>query len=110
VDLSDSSVDVLTYTYSFSNTKSGIVFGSSGCYQNSVKNFQNKGKTLLGLYGLNSCYIPINDSCYRVGKMTITRYDVANKIFAGEFNCKIIHNSCSDTVFITNGRFDKKIQ
>ena len=41
--------------------------------------------------------------------MKTTQYDLQNRIFSGEFECTIIGDGCTDTVRITNGRFDKKL-
>jgi hypothetical protein len=49
------------------------------------------------------------DSLYRNGTLKITRYDLQNGIFSGEFECKIYHPDFNDTLRITNGRFDKKL-
>lgn len=35
--------------------------------------------------------------------------DTLNGIFSGEFECTIVGNNCTDTIRITNGRFDKKL-
>ena len=63
----------------------------------------------MGIFYINGCYIPVNDTCYRKGYLKMTKYDVPNRIFSGEFECTIIGDGCTDTVRITNGRFDKKL-
>lgn len=49
------------------------------------------------------------DSLFRSGVLKITRHDLQNGIFSGEFECEIYHPDFSDTLRITNGRFDKKL-
>jgi len=42
--------------------------------------------------------------------MKITRYDLVNKIFSGEFEFQFVNPNCGhgDTIFIKQGRFDLK--
>ena len=41
------------------------------------------------------------------GLIKVTRYDFANKINSGTFNCKVVNSSnINDTIEIKNGRFD----
>ena len=46
----------------------------------------------------------------KTGFMKITRYDLVNKIFSGEFEFQFVNPDCGidDTVFIKQGRFDLK--
>lgn len=46
---------------------------------------------------------------FRSGELTITLFDRANRIVAGKFNTTLFNPSCSDTIKITNGRFDIKL-
>ena len=43
-----------------------------------------------------------------IGSLNITRYDLQNRIFSGTFDFTI-YKAGSDTIKITNGRFDKKL-
>ncbi|NCU05172.1 MAG: hypothetical protein GXC73_14425 [Chitinophagaceae bacterium] len=105
VDASDSSLDIRTYNFETS-LKSQITFGSSGLYSNISLPFIHIGRTTLGIANISNCYIPVNDSVYRKGELKITRYDLQNGVVSGEFNCTIYKQGCTDTVRITNGRFD----
>lgn len=108
VDGMDSSLDIRTYNFETSK-KLQITFGSSGLYSGINLPFYHAGRSTLGIAKINNCYIPVNDSVYRKGELKITRYDLQNGIVAGEFNCVIYKQGCTDTVRITNGRFDKKV-
>ena len=83
-----------------------------GLYTGAEKPFSKRFSSyssVLGIIDINSCYISVNDTCYRRGFLKISKYDIANRIFSGEFECTIIGDGCTDTVRITNGRFDKKL-
>ncbi len=108
VDASDSSLDIRTYNFE-TTVKLQITFGSSGLYSGINLSFNHVGRSTLGIANINNCYIPVNDSVYRKGELKITRYDLQNGVVAGEFNCVIYKQGCTDTVKITNGRFDKKL-
>ena len=57
---------------------------------------------------INNCFTPAGDTTVKKwGDAVITKFDNANKIVSGNFNCKFKTQTC-DTVFITNGRFDFK--
>lgn len=110
VDPGDSTIDIRTFSYVFANgVKSEIFFGSNITKGTGVFPFSNRGKVSLGVFKINFCYIPSSDSCYRKGNLIISRYDLQKGIFSGEFECTIVGNNCTDTIRITNGRFDKKL-
>ena len=48
---------------------------------------------------------------FRSGAFNLTKYDLANGIFAGTFEFKLFNptSNCGDTFRITNGRFDMKL-
>lgn len=108
VDPIDSSLGIRTYNFETSN-KLQLTIGSYGLYSGISLPFTISDKTKLGLLYIYDCYIGVNDSVYRSGNLKITRYDLQNGIVSGEFGCIIYDSSCTDTVRITNGRFDKKL-
>ena len=56
---------------------------------------------------IDSCEIDAYDTTiYRIGEMTITKFDTSNGIISGTFWATIYSPSCKDTLKITNGRFD----
>ncbi|MEO6683155.1 MAG: hypothetical protein ABIN48_10060 [Ginsengibacter sp.] len=110
VDPANSIIDIRTFSYDFvSGVKSQIFFGSSISKSTGIFSFSNKGEVSLGIFKIMSCYIPSADSCYRKGNLIVSRYDLQNGIFSGEFECIIFGNNCTDTIRITNGRFDAKL-
>lgn len=48
---------------------------------------------------------------YKIGSMTISKYDAIARIFSGTFEFKLYNaqSLCGDTIRITNGRFDVKL-
>ncbi|MCU0321575.1 MAG: hypothetical protein MUE72_04120 [Chitinophagaceae bacterium] len=111
-DPSDSSIDVRTYNMNFNGLKAHLFFGGGGLYNGSIKQFGKRfssNTSVLGILYINSCYVSVNDTCYRRGYLKMNRYDIQNRIFSGEFECIIIGDGCTDTVRITKGRFDKKL-
>lgn len=69
----------------------------------------------VGIYfDLTNCFFApgtINyHSYYAIGSLSITKYDLANKIFSGTFEFTLFDPATScDTIRITQGRFDKKL-
>ncbi len=58
---------------------------------------------------LNTCgTVAYDTTILKIGGGVLTRYDQANRIFSGTFNCKFKTLTC-DTVYITDGRFDFKL-
>lgn len=108
IDGIDSSLDIRTYNLE-TTLKLQLTFGAMGLYTGLNIPFVNKGTTILGIANIYNCYIPVNDSVYRQGELKISRFDLQNGVVSGEFNCIIYKQACTDTVRITNGRFDKKL-
>lgn len=108
VDPSDSLIDIRAFSLK-DEQKTDIFFGSTITQSTGIFPFQNKGKVSLGIFRINGCYIGSNDSVFRKGNLKITKYDLQNNILSGEFDCVIYASGCTDTVRITNGRFDKKL-
>jgi hypothetical protein len=55
------------------------------------------------------CYTSSNNN-YRSGNVNITRYDLTNGIISGTFEFRLYDDQIScDTIVITQGRFDKKL-
>jgi hypothetical protein len=60
------------------------------------------------LYYSNArCDLDGDKDVYRKGKLTITKFDLPNRIIAGIFEVVLAKPGC-DTIKITNGRFDMK--
>jgi len=58
----------------------------------------------------NDCYFVTSNNNFRSGIVNISRYDLANGIISGTFEFKLYDDQIScDTIFITQGRFDKKL-
>ena len=56
-----------------------------------------------------SCSIDYNNtSVYRDGNLRISKLDKIAKIISGTFNVTLYKNGCTDTIRITEGRFDMK--
>ena len=108
VDPIDSSLGIRTYNFE-TDKKLSVTIASYSLYSGINLLFNHKGKTTLGIDEIYNCYIPLNDSVYRKGELKITQYDLQNGIVSGLFNCLIYTQGCTDTIRITNGRFDKKL-
>jgi hypothetical protein len=70
--------------------------------------FIQYGKRILN----NICEISSNEALTSVknGTLNITKYDLTNRIFSGTFEATLYNPStCTDTIKITNGRFDVKL-
>jgi hypothetical protein len=60
----------------------------------------------------NSNYGTFGGNIYNIdGYIKVTRYDIVNKIYSGEFEISFVNNSCElgSPVKITGGRFDYKL-
>jgi len=58
----------------------------------------------------NNCYYVSSNNNFRSGRVNITRYDLANGIISGTFEFKLYDDQIScDTIYIKQGRFDKKL-
>ena len=103
---------------------SGVFLLNVYCLQNNNKSQINIGSTILKKVGtykisqtlktkvdleINNCFTLNLDSTYQDGSLRITKYDLSSKIFSGEFDFKFYHPTCNDTVYVTKGRFDKKL-
>lgn len=86
-----------------------ISFGSDTCTNSGVyplgkphnrAQFMDIGKSLM--------LISDNQGVKCTGTMSITKYDLQNRIFSGTFEFTI-YNTVGDTIRITHGRFDKKL-
>lgn len=57
------------------------------------------------------CSFLSHSSPSSIGFLKVTRYDLTNRIFSGEFEFHFVNPDCGlgDTIHITQGRFDKKI-
>lgn len=57
----------------------------------------------------NCNFLQASDN-YVSGILKITKYDLQNRIIAGEFECKLFDEASGcDTIKVTNGRFDYKL-
>lgn len=55
------------------------------------------------------CEFLFSAANFSKGYVNITRYDLVNGIFSGEFECSLYSQTSCDTIRLTNGRFDKKM-
>ncbi len=77
---------------------------SSGIYQTQI--YPTYAKDI----NSSICYFVNSGSNYKQGFIQITRYDINNRIFSGTFEMKMYDSTIScDTILITQGRFDKKL-
>jgi hypothetical protein len=63
-------------------------------------------------FGNTICEITTNEQLTTVkyGALNITKYDLTNRIFSGTFEATLYNaTTCTDTIKITNGRFDVKL-
>jgi hypothetical protein len=58
---------------------------------------------------VNGCRFLYSHSNFSSGYLKITRYDLQQGIFSGEFEAKLFDQSSCDTLRLTNGIFDKKL-
>ena len=113
---SGASGDFSIHTYKIINgVKSD--FGINGANVYNAGNFPiSSSTTVFPFYfrdaNSNDCWFTTGVSIpnYRSGYLKITRYDLANGIFSGEFEMNLYDSTIScDTIRITQGRFDKKL-
>ena len=92
-----------------------IAIGSANCTSGGIFNFSNSAtvgsyyKTILGSL---PCQLSSTDAgTFKIGFLNITKYDLTAGIFSGTFEFKLFNPQilCSDTVRITDGRFDVKL-
>ena len=98
------------------NKKLRLNLGTNSIKNTGILYIQDTSKPLhIGVYNDNSnCYFSpgtINYyDYYSVGNLTITRYDLTNGIFSGTFEFILYDPATScDTIKVTQGRFDKKL-
>ena len=48
--------------------------------------------------------LPLSEQCF----LEVTRLDTENRIASGRFAFFLVDDICGDTLFFTDGRFDKK--
>ena len=113
-EFNNGSIDIRTF-----NKESGREFYLN-IGSDSVKNIGNyiikyAGRTGFNFYKDNNnisiCQYLSKYDPSTSGFLKITKYDLNNKIFSGEFEFHFVNTSCGlgDTIHITQGRFDKKL-
>ena len=95
VDPSDCSVDISAYSYKFNSLKADIIIGSKIVTGVSSYYFESiKPKSWVMLRRINNCYTPIYDTVFNKGVLIINKYDIANGIISGEFECDVYCPNC----------------
>ena len=74
----------------------------------------SRTKFVISVNGTSSnptCTIFSNDEPSSQGYLNITKFDLVNSIFSGEFECEVVNSTCGfgNPIRITKGRFDKKL-
>ena len=87
-----------------------FALGSVRCKKEGTYNLKDSGQVFSYSNTKLSCAYDINSAgIFKSGSFTITRYDLTNRIFSGTFDFIIYKQGCGDTLYFTNGRFDKKL-
>ena len=85
-----------------------ISVGSDSCRNAGIYSFSfRRNRAYYADYDDSLVLISGDVGTFCTGNLTITRYDLINRIFSGTFEYTIA-KAGSDTIRITNGRFDKK--
>jgi hypothetical protein len=115
VDPSFNGGDIDIRTYRITDVDEGFSISAFPVRSTGVTEINQTSTTLVvyDKYDLNSnpiCPLYQDSMMYRKGYLKITNYDLQKGIVSGEFEVKIFKPSsgCSDTLRITNGRFDYK--
>lgn len=89
-------------------------FSVSGCLSSGI--YSTLNNILIVQYSKlvssTHCLIASNAQAIQLktGILNITKYDLTNQIYSGTFEATLFNaNTCSDTIKITNGRFDVKL-
>ena len=86
-----------------------ISIGSDSCKSFGVYLFTHRrSNARYADYGIPLELTTLDTATTCIGNLNITRYDLQNRIFSGTFEF-VIYKVGSDTIKITNGRFDKKL-
>lgn len=93
----------------YSSEFQSISVGSDSCKSLGIYPFTNSRNNVRYTdYGIPFELASYDFGTTCIGNLNITRYDLQNRIFSGTFEF-IIYKTGSDTIKITNGRFDKKL-
>lgn len=96
--------------YETGSNSTSFSIGSVACTNSGNYNIELPNQNFSYSSTLLGCSFTHNsNNVYRKGSFTITRYDLANRIFSGTFDFTIYKQGCGDTLYFTNGRFDKKL-
>ena len=100
---------VTAIRYYASGKFQSISIGSDSCRDRGVYLF-NKSRNNVRYtdYGIPLELFNQDAGTACIGSLNITKYDLINRIFSGTFEFTI-YKTGSDTIKITNGRFDKKL-
>ena len=87
-----------------------FAFGSVGCKEMGEFNLSAKEQVFSYSNPKILCSFDNNSAnVYVSGSFIITKYDLINRIFSGTFEFTLYNQNCGDTLYFTNGRFDKKL-
>ena len=104
--------DIAAYRRLTSNSRDQITFGipDSLNFFQIPKTMVLGPNTLAGLSFTNEIcdYFSRDLITFSSGRMTISKLDKVNRIFAGTFDAILYKINCGDTIKITEGRFDMK--
>ena len=101
--------------YQFNSPTSQLTFGSTSFTGTGIYNISQSPQTVsYGRFLSNGSFCEVSDvypNTYLKGAFNLTKYDLANGIFAGTFEFKLFNSTsnCGDTIRFTNGRFDTKL-
>ena len=109
IDPSLDSGGVLIRVYCLKNgAKEKITIGSTGIKKIGEYTISNMSFTKMDIE-FDFCSTTSITDFFSIGVLQFTKYDLINNIYSGTFSCKIKSSQCIDTVYITDGRFDKKL-
>lgn len=101
--------DLFIKAYRFiDGLQESISLGSDSIRSIGYYSIKSLGKTSAA-YEYKNCYIIFIDSIYRTGYLNISKYDLGTGILSGTFDFALFRPDCGDTIWVTNGRFDKKL-
>jgi len=112
----DGSIDIRVFSKE-GDTNTRLNFGSDSISNTGLFWVGSKADFGYSIYSKrlsdNICETPYSygEPSSKKGFIKITRYDLTNRIISGEFEFHFVNPNCGigDTIHITQGRFDKKI-
>lgn len=112
----DGSIDIRVFNKEGDITE-GLNFGSDSVSEAGLYTIGSRSDFSHSIYSRDIsdfiCETPytFGSNSDKTGFIKIARYDLVNRIFSGEFEFHFVNPDCGlgDTIHITQGRFDKKI-